>query len=51
LQRITEASPGTVIILVPSVKDLVSKHVAFPQAMLDKEPLGLPKVSKLLIQS
>lgn len=44
LLRVIEASPGTVIILVPSVRDMISRHVAFPQAMLDKEALGLPKV-------
>ena len=45
LQRVLEQSPSTVIILVPSVRDMVSRHMAFPQAMLDKEALGLPKVS------
>lgn len=45
LQRLIDASPSTVIILVPSVRDVVSRHVAFPQAMLEKEALGLPKVS------
>lgn len=45
LQRIVEETPGTHIILVPSIRDMVSRHVAFPQAMLDKELLGLPKAS------
>jgi len=45
LQRIIDHSPGTHIILVPSVRDAVSRHVAYPQAMLDKELLGIPKVS------
>ena len=44
LVRLSEASPSTVVLLVPSVRDMVSRHVAFPQAMLDKEALGLPKV-------
>lgn len=44
LQRVVENSPGTCIIVVPSVRDMVSRHVAYPQAMLDKEQLGLPKV-------
>jgi DNA polymerase alpha subunit B len=44
LQRIVDISPGTVIIVVPSVRDMVSRHMAYPQAMLDKEALGLPKV-------
>jgi len=44
VQRIAESSPGTTIILVPSVRDMTSHHVAFPQAMLDKQALNLPKV-------
>lgn len=48
LQRIVEQSPGTVIIMVPSVRDMISRHVAFPQAMLEKEVLGLPKVGSYL---
>lgn len=47
LHRLVESSPSTMIILVPSVRDVVSQHVAFPQAMLDKESLGLPKVRLL----
>lgn len=31
--------------MAPSVRDIVSRHMAFPQARLDKEDLGLPKVS------
>lgn len=33
------------IIIVPSVRDAVSKHVSFPQDALPKKPLDLPKVS------
>lgn len=45
LQHLIDGSPSTVIILVPSVRDVVSRHVAFPQAMLEKDVLGLPKAS------
>ncbi|WVR05995.1 hypothetical protein IAU60_003023 [Kwoniella sp. DSM 27419] len=48
LQRLVEASPATVIILIPSVRDIVSRHMAFPQSMLEKEALGLPKRVKVL---
>ncbi|WWC66502.1 uncharacterized protein I206_100404 [Kwoniella pini CBS 10737] len=48
LQTVLDASPGTVIILVPSVRDIVSSHMAFPQSMLDKESLALPKRVKVL---
>ncbi|WVQ77069.1 hypothetical protein IAR50_006752 [Cryptococcus sp. DSM 104548] len=48
LQKVIDASSGTVIILVPSVRDVVSRHMAFPQAMMDKEELGIPKKVKVL---
>jgi len=34
--------------MIPSVRDLISRHVAFPQSNFEKErmaDLGLPKVS------
>lgn len=46
LQRLYEASPGTKVALVPSIRDIVSRHVAYPQAALDRESLGLLKVSR-----
>ena len=46
LTRLAEASPGTVILLIPSLRDMISVHIAFPQAMLDKESLGLSKVRR-----
>lgn len=45
-----EACPATQVILIPSVRDMISRHVAFPQAMFEKDrltELGLPKVSCL----
>ncbi|OCF32814.1 DNA polymerase alpha subunit B [Kwoniella heveanensis BCC8398] len=48
LQRIVDTSPNTVIILIPSVRDIVSRHMAYPQSMLDKEVLGLSKRVRLL---
>lgn len=44
LARIVEGSPGTVIMLAPSVRDMVSRHLAFPQGALERDGLGLPKV-------
>jgi DNA polymerase alpha subunit B len=45
LSTFTEDCPATAVIVIPSVRDMVSRHVAFPQAMLEKSPeLGLPKV-------
>ena len=51
LQRVIDSSPATVIFLVPSVRDMISRHVAYPQAMLDRESLGIPKVSLLLVRA
>jgi DNA polymerase alpha subunit B len=42
-----ERCPGTQVIMIPSVRDLISRHVAFPQSNFEKErmaDLGLPKV-------
>lgn len=48
LARINEDSPATVIVLIPSVRDLLSRHAAFPQSMLEREGLGLSKRVKVL---
>jgi DNA polymerase alpha subunit B len=43
LQRLALAVPSITIILVPSVRDAVNKHVSWPQDMLPRRELGLPK--------
>ncbi|KAI7574638.1 DNA polymerase alpha 70 kDa subunit, partial [Hortaea werneckii] len=43
LQAFLHSSPSTIIILVPSLRDALSKHVAWPQDRFAKPPLGLPK--------
>ncbi|KAF2225820.1 DNA polymerase alpha subunit B N-terminal-domain-containing protein [Elsinoe ampelina] len=43
LTRLTQQSPNTTVILVPSVRDAVLKHVSWPQDRLPKRELGLPK--------
>ncbi|CAK9784941.1 DNA polymerase alpha, subunit B [Cutaneotrichosporon oleaginosum] len=48
LARLHDASPATSVVLIPSVRDLISKHAAYPQAMLDKEGLGLSKKVRML---
>lgn len=46
LSSFLDYSLNTTVILVPSVKDLVSHNYVFPQAPLDRDPsLGLHKVS------
>ena len=48
LQRLCAAVPSITVILVPSVRDAVSKHVSWPQEQLKKAELGLPKQVKML---
>ena len=43
LQRLTAAVPSITTIMVPSVRDVLSKHVSWPQEQLPKKELGLPK--------
>ena len=42
IQRLVSAVPSITIILIPSVRDMVSKHVSWPEDMLAKKELGLP---------
>ncbi|KAF2148184.1 DNA polymerase [Myriangium duriaei CBS 260.36] len=43
LTQLANSSPTTTVILVPSVRDAVLKHVSWPQDRLPKKELGLPK--------
>ncbi|KXL44844.1 hypothetical protein M433DRAFT_108778 [Acidomyces richmondensis BFW] len=43
LQRLVHAIPTVTIIMVPSVRDAISKHVSWPQDRFPKAALGLPK--------
>ncbi|THX17939.1 DNA polymerase alpha, subunit B [Aureobasidium pullulans] len=43
LSRLAQTLPGITIILVPSVRDAVSKHISWPQDRLNRKELGLPK--------
>ena len=43
LQRLVQALPTVTIVLVPSVRDAISKHVSWPQDRVPKPALGLPK--------
>ena len=48
LQRLAQAHPTITIILVPSLRDVISKHVSFPQDRLPRAPLGLPKQCQIV---
>lgn len=43
LSRLAQMVPSITIILVPSVRDAVSKHVSWPQDRLQRKELALPK--------
>lgn len=43
IQRLVQAVPTITIVLVPSVRDAISKHVSWPQDRVPKPTLGLPK--------
>jgi DNA polymerase alpha subunit B len=48
LQQLCAAVPSITIVLVPSVRDAVSKHVSWPQEQLPKKELGLPKQARMV---
>ncbi|KIX08500.1 uncharacterized protein Z518_03156 [Rhinocladiella mackenziei CBS 650.93] len=43
LQRLCTAVPSISVLIVPSVRDAISKHVSWPQERLAKKDLALPK--------
>jgi DNA polymerase alpha subunit B len=43
IQNLAKAVPTITIILVPSTRDAISKHVSWPQDRFPKQQLGLPK--------
>lgn len=43
IEKLCAAIPSITIIMVPSVRDMVSKHVSWPQERIVKKELGLPK--------
>jgi DNA polymerase alpha subunit B len=43
LQRLCSAVPGITIVMIPSVRDAVSKHVSWPQDRFAKKDFSLPK--------
>ena len=48
IRRLAQAVPSITIILVPSVRDAVNKHVSWPQEPFAKKELGLPKQAKVV---
>lgn len=42
------ANPDLKVILIPSIRDAISNHAAFPQPQFDRKQLGLPRNFKCL---
>ena len=43
IQELTQALPTITIIMVPSTRDIIDRHVSWPQDRFGKAALGLPK--------
>lgn len=48
LARACSANPHLTVILVPSVRDILDKHVSWPQDTIPRKELGLPKSVKIV---
>lgn len=48
LRHLAERVPNITVVLVPSVRDLVNKHISWPQEPFEKKTLGLPKQAKVV---
>ncbi|KAK3370341.1 DNA polymerase alpha subunit B N-terminal-domain-containing protein [Podospora didyma] len=48
LNRLVAANPHVTVLLVPSVRDVLDKHVSWPQDGFPRRELGLPKSVKIV---
>ncbi|KAJ5894322.1 hypothetical protein N7495_006013 [Penicillium taxi] len=48
LARLAAAVPNITIVLLPSVRDALSRHVSWPQEQLPRKELGLPKQVRMV---
>ena len=48
LTRLAQALPTITIVVVPAVRDVVNKHVSWPQEPFSRKELGLPKQAKMV---
>lgn len=48
LNRLTSSNPHITILIQPSVRDIIAKHVSWPQDPFPRKELGLPKVSRII---
>jgi DNA polymerase alpha subunit B len=48
LNRLVAANPSITILLVPSTRDMLDKHVYWPQDAFPRRELGLPKSARII---
>ncbi|KAK2593847.1 DNA-directed DNA polymerase alpha subunit pol12 [Conoideocrella luteorostrata] len=48
LSRACSSNPHLTVILVPSVRDILDKHVSWPQDIIPRKDLGLPKSVRIV---
>ncbi|KAI0459899.1 DNA polymerase alpha/epsilon subunit B [Xylaria acuta] len=48
LNRLVASNPHVTILLIPSVRDIIDKHVSWPQEPFPRKELGLPKTAKII---
>ncbi|KAM3455729.1 hypothetical protein MY3296_002147 [Beauveria thailandica] len=48
LARLVAAHPSVTVILVPSVRDVLDKHVSWPQDTIPRRELGLPRSVRIV---
>lgn len=48
INRLAAANPHVTVIMVPSVRDVLDKHVSWPQDTIPRKELGLPKAVRIV---
>ncbi|KAI1753527.1 DNA polymerase alpha/epsilon subunit B [Xylaria castorea] len=48
LNRLVASNPHVTILLIPSVRDVIDRHVSWPQEPFPRKDLGLPKTTKIV---
>ncbi|OTB05871.1 hypothetical protein M426DRAFT_319559 [Hypoxylon sp. CI-4A] len=48
LNRLATSNPSMTILLIPSVRDVIDKHVSWPQDLILRKDLGLPKPVRIV---
>lgn len=48
INRLAASNPNVTVILVPSVRDVLDKHVSWPQDTIQRKELGLPKAVRIV---